>query len=90
MVAAARGLAARAAREAGEGQGEGEASDADWTRRLWRAALSRDPAPDEVAAALAWLEAERGQATGDSAAGYTSRERLAQAVLATAEFEHID
>jgi hypothetical protein len=90
VVAAARGLAARAAREAGEGQGEGEASDADWTRRLWRAALSRDPAPDEVAAALAWLEAERSQATGDPAVGYTSRERLAQAVLATAEFEHVD
>jgi hypothetical protein len=90
VVAAARGLAARAAREAGEAQGEGQGSDAEWTRRLWRAALSRDPAPDELAASLAWLEAERGGATGDSAAGYTSRERLAQAVLVTAEFEHVD
>jgi hypothetical protein len=90
VVAAARGLAARAAREAGTAQGEAEGSDAEWTRRLWRAALSRDPAPDELAAALAWLVAERDRATGDSDAGCTSRERLAQAVLATAEFEYVD
>jgi hypothetical protein len=80
VVAAARGLTARADREAGHG------GDAEWTRRLWRAALSRDPAPDELAAALEWLEAERGRASS----GYTPRERLAQAVLATAEFEHVD
>jgi hypothetical protein len=86
VVAAARGLTARADREAGEGQGEGDGSDAEWIRRLWRAALSRDPAPDELAASLAWLEAERGRASSD----YTPRERLAQAVLATAEFEHVD
>jgi hypothetical protein len=86
VVAAARGLTARADREAGEGQGEGDGSDAEWIRRLWRAALSRDPAPDELAAALEWLEAERGRASS----GYTPRERLAQAVLATAEFEHVD
>jgi hypothetical protein len=84
VVAAARGLAARADRETGQ------AGDAEWTRRLWRAALSRDPAPDELAAALAWLETERGRSAGDSAADSTSRERLAQAVLATAEFEHVD
>jgi cytochrome c553 len=90
VVAAARGLAARAAREAGTAQGQAEGSDAEWTRRLWRAALSRDPAPDELAAALAWLVAERDRATGDSDAGCTSRERLAQAVLATAEFEYVD
>jgi hypothetical protein len=64
----------------------GDGSDAEWIRRLWRAALSRDPAPDELAAALEWLEAERGRASS----GYTPRERLAQAVLATAEFEHVD
>ena len=84
VVAAARGLAARAAREAGQG------GDAEWTRRLWRAALSRDPAPDELAASLAWLEAERGRSTAGQASAYTPRERLAQAVLATAEFEYVD
>ena len=82
VVAAARGLAARAAREAGPGD------DAAWTRRLWRAALSRDPAADELAAAVAWLEEERGRSAAE--ADYGSRERLAQAVLATAEFEHFD
>jgi hypothetical protein len=82
VVAAARGLAARADREAGQG------GDAEWTRRLWRAALSRDPAPDELAATLAWLETERGQPASEQA--YGSRERLAQAVLAAAEFEYVD
>ncbi|MEX0668977.1 MAG: PSD1 and planctomycete cytochrome C domain-containing protein [Pirellulales bacterium] len=82
VVAAARGLAARAAREAGEG------GDGEWTRQLWRSALSRDPASDELAAALAWLETERGRPVGEQ--GYGSRERLAQAVLATAEFEYVD
>jgi len=82
VVSAARGLAARAAREAGQ---EG---DAEWTRRLWRAALSRDPGADELAAAVAWLEEERGRPAAE--AGYGSRERLAQAVLATAEFEYFD
>jgi hypothetical protein len=82
VVAAARGLSARAAREAGE------ESDAEWTRRLWRAALSRDPGADELAAAVAWLEAERGRPAAE--AGYGARERLAQAVLATAEFEYLD
>ena len=82
VVAAARGLAARASREA---LAEGNAA---WVRRLWRASLSRDPADDELAAALAWLEEERGQPAGDG--GFGARERLAQAVLATAEFEHVD
>jgi hypothetical protein len=81
VVQAARGLAARAEREAAD------AGDAARVRRIWRAALSREPADDELAGAVAWLEAERSAAT---VADYGPWERLAQAVLATAEFEHID
>jgi hypothetical protein len=82
VVAAARGLAARSAREAGAG------GDPARVRRLWRAALSRDPADDELAAAIAWLEAE--QAAADATPDFNHWDRLAQAVLATAEFEHVD
>jgi hypothetical protein len=55
---------------------------------VWRAALSRDPADDELAAAVAWLENER--AATDATPEFGPWERLAQAVLATAEFEHVD
>jgi hypothetical protein len=81
VVTAARGLAARATREAADG------GDASWVRHLWRASLARDPADDELASALGWLQEERGQPADG---GFGARERLAQAVLATAEFEHID
>jgi hypothetical protein len=83
VVEAARGLAARAERAAA---GVG---DAALVRHIWRAALSRDPADDELAAAVAWLEAERA-AAASPAAQFGPGERLAQAVLATAEFEHVD
>jgi hypothetical protein len=81
VVEAARGLAARAEREAAG------AGDAARVRRIWRAALSRDPAADELAAAVAWLEAERA---APAAADFGPWQRLAQAVLGTAEFEHVD
>ena len=82
VVAAARGLAARSAREAGT------SGDPARVRQLWRAALSRDPADDELAAAIAWLENER--AATDATPDFGPWDRLAQAVLATAEFEHVD
>jgi hypothetical protein len=82
VVAAARGIAARSAREAGAD------GDPARVRRVWRAALSRDPADDELAAAFAWLENER--AATDATPDFSPWERLAQAVLATAEFEHVD
>jgi hypothetical protein len=82
VVAAARGLAARSDREAA---GAGAAAR---VRSLWRAALSRDPADDELAAAVAWLEGEA--AAADAPADFGPWERLAQAVLATAEFDHVD
>jgi cytochrome c553 len=84
VVEAARDLAARAKREAAD------AGDAAQARRLWRAALSRDPADDELAAAITWLEAERAAAPASQAADFGPWQRLAQAVLATAEFEHVD
>ncbi len=80
MVESARRLSARAAREAGDG------GDAAFVVQLWRAALSRNPTADEEAAAAQWLTAETEGDTGE----FDRHARLAQAVLATAEFQVID
>jgi hypothetical protein len=77
VVEAARRLAARAT--------TGADDEPAFVRALWRAALSRDPDPEEASLAAEWLAAEQG---GEPAFG--PRERLAQAVLATAEFEFVD
>lgn len=86
VVAAARGVAARIAREAGPA-----AADDDLIVALWRAVLARSPAADERAAAAAWLAEE---ARHDTAAGRTVGldrwARLAHAMLATAEFQFYD
>ncbi len=88
VVEAARRLAARAAVEADTNDPAG------YVRSLWRAALARDPDDDELTLAIAWLAAEQErQGTEENAAatnGFGPRERLAQAVLATAEFEVVD
>jgi hypothetical protein len=98
VVEAAKRLAARATAEAGGGD------DGAFVERLWRAALSRPPTPEEREAAVAWLAAEATRtpvAGSDAAPGgapapapagpsFGLRDRLAQAVLATAEFEFID
>jgi len=88
VVEAARRLAARAAAEAATNDPAG------YVRSLWRAALARDPAADERALAIAWLAAEQERAGAEEKApatdGFGPRERLAQAVLATAEFEVVD
>ena len=92
VVEASRRLAQRALAEAGEANGN------EFVIRLWRAALSRTPTDAERTTALAWLasEASAGSSSGD---GKTTTEphtsfdrhaRLAQAVLATAEFQFID
>ncbi|MFM8415181.1 MAG: PSD1 and planctomycete cytochrome C domain-containing protein [Planctomycetota bacterium] len=80
VVEAARRLAGRATAEAGGGGAEA------FIERLWRAALARTPSADERALALEWLAAEGA----DPEQSFGPRERLAQAVLATAEFEFID
>lgn len=80
VVEAARRLAGRATAEAGE------AGDDAFVRSVWRAALSRNPTADERAFAVAWLAAE----PRPTEQVFGPRERLAQAVLATAEFEFID
>jgi hypothetical protein len=89
VVEAARRLAARA--------GTGAGDEAAFVRALWRAALARDPDPEEASLAAEWLAAEQQGEEPDAPAAdqadqpvFGPRERLAQAVLATAEFEFVD
>jgi hypothetical protein len=81
VVEAARGLAARTRQQAGDDTGLRIA----W---LWRDALGRDPDADELVMAREWLAGEA--ATSEVASRFGPWERLAQAVLATAEFEYVD
>jgi hypothetical protein len=86
VVAAARRTAARVDREAGEA-----ASDADRIVALWRAALARNPTAHEAAIAAAFLVSEADHdAKGQTQPGLSPRERLAHALLASAEFQFID
>lgn len=89
VVEAARRLAARAQAEASIDEG-----DASFVRELWRDALSRNPTDDEQGMALGWLATEASSAAtageGDASTGFDRHARLAQAVLATAEFQFID
>ena len=80
VVESARRLAARAESEAGDGGNEA------FVVRLWRAALSRSPTADEQAAAVSWL----GEEEAGDFADFNRHARVAQAVLATAEFQFID
>jgi hypothetical protein len=80
VVEAAKRVAARAAREAG----------AEPDARIvatWRAVLSRDPAPDERMLVRGWLVGVGGETTPE---GFGAYERLAHALLASAEFQFID
>jgi len=87
VVEAARRLADRAAAEAGP-------DDDAFVRSVWRAALSRDPAAEERSMATAWLADEGRREPSAEVAGdrrqLGPRQRLVQAVLATAEFEFLD
>jgi len=80
VVESARRLAARAKHEAGDGGEEA------FVERLWRNALSRSPTAGEQTTAVSWLGEEEA---GDSA-DFDRHTRLAQAVLATAEFQFVD
>jgi hypothetical protein len=86
VAAAARQAAARIDRETGP-----DATDAARTIALWRAILARDPEADEQAAAEAWLAEEaRREAAAAGQTGLSRFERLAQALVATAEFQFYD
>jgi len=79
VVAAARRLASRIA----------VSDDHAFVRALWRRALARDPAADEVRLATDWL-ADDPQRAVARPEDFGVREQLAQAVLASAEFEFLD
>lgn len=97
VVEAARRLAERAATadnpSAPSSDTDRQSTDTAFVQRLWRAALSRNPREDEAAAATAWLATE---AAAEIPAGASAKpsfdryDRLAQAVLATAEFQFVD
>jgi cytochrome c553 len=91
VVEAARRVAARIEREAD--------GDAERVEALWKAVLSRDPSADERRLAREWLAAESAdpEARPDGGAeqagpprGFGRWARMAQAVLATAEFHFVD
>jgi len=84
VVEAARRVAARVDQASGDA-----AAESDRVRGLWRAVLSRNPSDDELAMALGWLAEETAAADGSEPA-MRPRERLAHALLATAEFQHVD
>ena len=79
VVEAARAAAARSAREAGEGADEGRRIET-----LWRACVSRSPDDVERAAAREFLAGASGPAE------FGPWEQLAQALLASAEFQFVD
>jgi hypothetical protein len=84
VVAAARQVATRVDREIGD-----TSSNDVRIVALWRAVLARSPSADEQAAAASWL-AEETQRDESDKATFTRWDRLAQALLATAEFQFVD
>jgi hypothetical protein len=82
VVEAARHVAARLDREA-----DAADTDAHHVARLWRIVLGRSPSADERATASAWLAAEAADESPPSLAVW---QRLAHALLATAEFQFVD
>jgi hypothetical protein len=84
VVAAARQVATRVDHEIGD-----SSSNDVRTVALWRAVLARSPSADERAAAIAWL-AEETPRDESGKANFTRWDRLAQALLATAEFQFVD
>ena len=99
VVEAARQIAARVDREVGDDSSEPSPSQAR-IDCLWRAVLSRSPSADERAEAGQWLAAEEAfvpviDPVVDSApsvkfGAFGRWERLAQALVATAEFQCVD
>ncbi|MFM8579517.1 MAG: PSD1 and planctomycete cytochrome C domain-containing protein, partial [Planctomycetaceae bacterium] len=83
VVEAARRVADRVGRIIGATAGEPA-----FVHSVWRTVLARSPSDDELAMAVAWLEQEA--AASDGASPLSPRERLAHALLATAEFQYVD
>jgi hypothetical protein len=82
VVEAAKKLAARSAAEVGD-----DTADDPRITALWRDALSRSPTDAERALAHNWLAEARAEPVVE---GFGPWERLAQALLGTAEFQFID
>ena len=85
VVATARRVAARIDREVGA-----SAEDRGRIVATWRAVLARSPDADEIAAAEAWLAEELRRDAAAQPAAMTRWERLAQALVGTAEFQFYD
>jgi hypothetical protein len=83
VVAAARQVAARVDREIGD-----KASNDTRVVSLWRTVLSRDPSPEERQQAQDWLAGESAAAAQPPPTDVW--QRLAHALLATAEFQFVD
>jgi hypothetical protein len=83
VVAAARQVAARVDREIGD-----KASNDTRVVSLWRTVLSRDPSPEERQQAQDWLAGESAAAAQPPPTDMW--QRLAHALLATAEFQFVD
>lgn len=81
VVEAAKRVAARAAREAGE-----QGSPAGRIEALWRAVFARSPTDPERTMAQAWLNGHAEKDPSD----FGPWPQLAQGLLATAEFQYID
>jgi hypothetical protein len=81
VVAAARQVATRVDRELGD-----TSNDDVRIAALWRAVLGRDPCPEERHQAQDWLAGESASADKPSEVW----QRLAHALLATAEFQFVD
>lgn len=82
VVEAAKRLAVRTATEVGD-----DTADDPRITALWRDALARNPSDSERTLARSWLIESRSQRPTE---GFGPWERLAQAVLGTAEFQWID
>jgi len=87
VISAARKVAARVEHAVAPAGGDDQAR----ITATWRAVLARSPTAEEQAAATAWLA---GEAERDAAAAkppeFTRWDRLAQAILATSEFQFVD
>jgi hypothetical protein len=81
VVEAAKQVAARTAREAGE-----QGLPADRIEALWRAVFARSPTDPERTMAQAWLNGHAEKDPSD----FGPWPQLAQGLLATAEFQYID
>ena len=82
VVEAAKRLAARSVAEVGD-----ETADDPRITALWRVALSRSPTGAERSLAHTWLDEARAEPAVEA---FGPWERLAQALLGTAEFQFID